>query len=247
MTALDKRPKPTQFQTDDVAVPAPVGGALLAVFRRELRISFRQQSDMLNPVLFFLMVVTMIPLGIAPQAAVLSALAPGILWVIALLACLLSLDSLFRSDYEDGTLEQCLLSAQPLYFIVLIKVLTHWLTTGLPLTLVAPLLGILLALPNEGFLPLWLSLLVGTATLSFVGAIGAALTVSLRRGGLLLSLIIMPLYMPVLIFGASTVRYAVDGINYTSTLAVLGGFFALAFVLAPLAIAGALRMSVEDS
>jgi len=219
---------------------------LLSVFRRELRISFRQQSDMLNPILFFLMVVTMIPLGIAPQASVLSSLAPGMLWVIALLACLLSLDGLFRSDYEDGTLEQCALSTQPLYFMVLVKVLVHWLTTGLPLTLIAPLLGVLLALPNEGFLPLCLSLLIGTATLSFVGAIGAALTVSLRRGGLLLSLITMPLYMPVLIFGASTVRYAIDGIHYQSTLAVLGGFFALALVLAPLAIAGALRMSLEE-
>jgi heme exporter protein B len=133
-----------------------------------------------------------------------------------------------------------------LYFIVLVKVIVHWLTTGLPLTLVAPVLGILLALPADGFIPLWLSLLVGTATLSFVGAIGAALTVSLRKGGLLLSLIIMPLYVPVLIFGASTVRYAVEGVPYGSTLAVLGVFFALAFVLAPLAIAGALRMSVEE-
>jgi heme exporter protein B len=224
----------------------PLSRTLAAVFRRELRIAFRQQSDMLNPVLFFLMVVTMMPLGISPQASILSELAPGLLWVIALLACLLSLDGLFRSDYEDGTLEQCMLSAQPLYFIVLVKVLVHWLTTGLPLTLAAPLLGVLLSLPVDGFIPLWLSLLIGTATLSFVGAIGAALTVSLRRGGLLLSLIIMPLYVPVLIFGASTVRYAVDGIGYSSTLAVLGGFFAIALVLAPLAIAGALRMSVEE-
>ncbi|MGS2716844.1 heme exporter protein CcmB [Eionea flava] len=239
--------KPVSAQAETPTLTASLGGALFAVFRRELRISFRQQSDMLNPVLFFLMVVTMIPLGIAPQASILSALAPGILWVIALLACLLSLDGLFRSDYEDGTLEQCVLSAQPLYFIVLVKVLAHWLTTGLPLTLVAPLLGVLLALPSDGFLPLWLSLLLGTATLSFIGAIGAALTVSLRRGGLLLSLIIMPLYMPVLIFGASTVRYAVDGINYSSPLAVLGVFLALALVLAPLAITGALRMSLEES
>ncbi|EGG93559.1 ABC transporter involved in cytochrome c biogenesis [gamma proteobacterium IMCC1989] len=219
---------------------------LFSVFRRELRIAFRQQSDMINPILFFLMVVTMMPLGISPQASVLSELAPGLLWVIALLACLLSLDGLFRSDYEDGTLEQCILSTQPLYFIVLAKVMVHWLTTGLPLTLVAPLLGVLLSLPTDGFVPLWLSLMLGTATLSFVGAIGAALTVSLRKGGLLLSLIIMPLYVPVLIFGASTVRYAVEGVAYGSTLAVLGGFFALAFVLAPLAIAGALRMSVEE-
>lgn len=219
---------------------------LLSVFRRELQIAFRQQGDMVNPILFFLMVVTMMPLGISPQANILSELAPGLLWVIALLACLLSLDGLFRSDYEDGSLEQCVLSSQPLYFIVIIKVIVHWLTTGLPLTLVAPLLGVLLALPSEGYLPLLLSLLIGTMTLSFVGAIGAALTVSLRKGGLLLSLIIMPLYVPVLIFGASTVRYAVEGLPYDSALAVLGGFFALALVLAPLAITGALRLSLEE-
>ncbi len=223
-----------------------LSATLLSVFRRDLVIAFRQRSDMLNPIVFFLMVVTMMPLGISPQASTLAQLAPGLLWVIALLACLLSLDGLFRTDYDDGTLEQLILSPQPLYFIVIIKALVHWLTTGLPLTLVAPLLGVLLALPSDGFIPLWLSLLLGTLTLSFVGAIGAALTVSLRKGGLLLSLIIMPLYVPVLIFGASTVRSAVEGIPYTGALAVLGMFCALALMLAPLAIVGALKMSVQE-
>jgi heme exporter protein B len=209
-------------------------------------IAFRQRSDMLNPIVFFLMVVTMMPLGISPQANTLAELAPGLLWVIALLACLLSLDGLFRSDYEDGSLEQLILSPQPLYFIVITKMAVHWLTTGLPLTLVAPLLGVLLSLPAEGFVPLWLSLLLGTISLSFVGGIGAALTVSLRQGGLLLSLIIMPLYVPVLIFGASTVRSAVEGLAYTGSLAVLGAFCAIALILAPLAIVGALKMSVQE-
>jgi heme exporter protein B len=218
---------------------------LVAVIKRDLVTAFRQPGDMLNPVVFFLMVVTMMPLGISPESKALSFLAPGLLWVIALLANLLSLDGLFRSDYEDGSLEQLVLSPQPLYFMALGKVLSHWITTGLPLTLVAPMLGVLLSLPTVGYLPLLLSLFLGTLTLSLVGAIGAALTVSLRKGGLLLSLIIMPLYVPVLIFGASCVRMAVEGFSIDGPLAILGAFCAGALVLAPLAIAAALRMSVE--
>jgi len=232
--------------TETASIQPSLTGVLLAVLRRDVLMSCRQLGDMFNPIVFFLMVITMMPLGISPQASTLSALAPGLLWVIALLACLLSLDGLFRSDYEDGSLEQMIVSPQPLYFIVIMKAFAHWLTTGLPLTVIAPLLGILLSLPNEGFIPLWLSLFLGTMSLSFVGSIGAALTVSLRKGGLLLSLIIMPLYVPVLIFGASAVRSAVDGQPYSGLLAILGTFFALAVMLAPLATAGALRMSVEE-
>lgn len=223
-----------------------LGQAFFTLFKRDVLASVRQPGDMLNPVIFFLMVVTMMPLGISPEAKSLAVLAPGLLWVIALLASLLSLDGLFRSDYDDGSLEQLLLSPQPLYFMVIAKVSAHWLTTGLPLTLVAPLLGVLLSLPQEGYLPLLFSLLLGTMTLSLVGAIGAALTVSLRKGGLLLSLIIMPLYVPILIFGASCVRMAVDGFPINGILAIMGAFCAIAIVLAPLAIAGALRMSVES-
>jgi heme exporter protein B len=219
----------------------------LALLRRDITTAFRQRGEMLNPVVFFLMVVTMMPLGISPESKSLAALAPGLLWVIALLATLLSLDSLFRSDFEDGSLEQLVLSPQPLYFMAIAKVLAHWLTTGLPLTLVAPLLGVMLSLPAEGYLPLALSLLLGTISLSLIGAIGAALTVSLRKGGLLLSLITMPLYVPVLIFGASCVRMAVDGFPIGGPLAILGAFCAGAMVLAPLAVVGALRMSVESS
>ncbi len=220
--------------------------AFCVVLRRDVTIAFRQRSDMFNPIIFFLMVVTMMPLGISPQASTLAELAPGLLWVVALLASLLSLDGLFRADYDDGSLEQLVLSPQPLYFMVIAKVLAHWLTTGLPLTIIAPLLGVLLALPSDGFVPLWFSLFLGTITLSLVGGIGAALTVSLRKGGLLLSLIIMPLYVPVLIFGASAVRSAVEGLPYTGSLAVLGTFCALGVMLAPFAIAGALKMSVNE-
>src|SRR5690606_33916128 len=160
---------------------------------------------LVNPLVFFLIVITFIPLGVSPESNTLALLAPGLLWVIALLASLLSLDSLFRSDFEDGTLEQLLVSPQPLAWMVLAKVLAHWLMTGLPLALLAPLLGVMLALPAEGYLPLVLSLLLGSGSLSLIGAIGAALTVALRKGGLLLSLIVMPLYVPVLIFGSGAV------------------------------------------
>ena len=220
--------------------------SVVAVFKRDVTAAFRQSGEMLNPVIFFLMVLTMMPLGISPDNKTLAALAPGLLWVIALLAAMLSLDSLFRSDYDDGSLEQIVLSPQPLYFLVLAKTIAHWVTTGLPLTLVAPLLGIMLSLPAAGVMPLMLSLLLGTLVLSLIGAIGAALTVSLRKGGLLLSLIIMPLYVPVLIFGASAVRLSVEGLEATNAFAVLGAFCAGALVLAPLAIAGALKMSVQQ-
>lgn len=223
-----------------------LGRSFMAVLRRDLLGSFRQPGDMLNPVVFYLMVITMMPLGISPEASNLSELASGLLWVVALLATLLSLEGLFRSDFDDGSLEQLILSPQPLYFMVLAKCLAHWLTTGLPLTLVGPLLGVLLALPSEGYLPLWGSLLLGSISLSLIGAIGAALTVSLRKGGLLLSLIIMPLYVPILIFGASSVRMAVEGFAIGAPMAVLGAFCAAAIVLAPFAIAGALKMSVQE-
>ncbi len=216
-----------------------------ATLRRDLLLAFRHRGEMANPILFFLMVITMVPLGISPEKAVLAMLAPGMLWVVALLATLLSLDGLFRSDFEDGTLEQLLIAPQPLYFQVLAKVLVHWLTSGLPLTLMAPLLGVMLSLPDEGYGVLVLSLLLGTASLSLIGSIGAALTVALRKGGLLLSLIILPLYVPVLIFGASAVTSVVEGFPATGQLAILGAFLAGSIVLAPLAAAGALRISVN--
>lgn len=219
--------------------------AFWATFKRDLLLAYRHRGEIANPVVFFLMVITMVPLGISPDPKVLAMLAPGMIWVVALLATLLSLDGLFRSDFDDGTLEQLLISPQPLYLQVLAKVLVHWLVTGLPLILMAPLLGVMLSLPEAGYAPLFLSLLLGTGTLSLIGAIGAALTVALRKGGLLISLIIMPLYVPVLIFGASSVRSAIEGFPIAGQLAVLGAFLALAIVLAPIAAAGALRISVN--
>ncbi len=223
---------------------SPLAG-FRAILTRDLLLACRKPGDLLNPLVFFLIVVTMVPLGISPEREVLAALAPGLLWVMALLATLLSLDGLFRSDFDDGSLDQLLISPQPLYFAVLAKVTVHWLLSGLPLTLLAPLLGVSLALPVGGYWPLCLTLLLGTASMSLVGAVGAALTVSLQRGGLLLSLIVMPLYLPVLIFGASGVTAAVHGEPYSVHLAVLGAFLALALALAPLATAAALRVSSD--
>lgn len=214
-----------------------------ATLRRDLTLAVRHRGEMANPLVFFLIAITMVPLGISPESGLLASIAPGMIWVMALLATLLSLDGLFRSDFEDGSLEQMLISPQPLYFTVLAKILVHWLITGLPVTLMAPLLGVMLALPQAGYLPLCISLLLGTACMSLIGAIGAALTVALRKGGLLLSLIVMPLYVPVLIFGTSAVQNAVAGGSINTQLAVLGAFLAAAIVLAPLAAAGALRIA----
>lgn len=224
-----------------------LSGAFGAILRRDLLLAIRQPGDLINPLVFFVIAITLVPLGLGPERQLLAQLAPGLLWVMALLATLLSLDGLFRGDYDDGSLEQLLISPQLMYFSVLAKVLAHWLITGLPLTLLAPLLGLMLALPPEGYLALCLSLLLGTACMSLVGALGAALTVSLRRGGLLLSLIVMPLYMPVLIFGASAVQNAAQAGTVAAQLAVLGAFLALALVLAPLAVVGALKISVDAS
>lgn len=216
-----------------------------ATFRRDLLLALRQRGELLNPLVFFLIAVSLIPLGVGPQSQLLSVLAPGVLWVMALLATLLSLDGLFRSDFEDGSLEQMLIAPQPLYLTVLAKIMVHWLTTGLPLMLLAPLLGLMLSLPTPGFVPLCLSLFIGTACMSLVGAVGAALTTGIGRGGLLLSLIVMPFYIPVLIFGTSLVQYGIDGSPYSVQVAVLGALLALSIVLAPLAAAGALRISTQ--
>lgn len=217
----------------------------IASVKRDLLVAARHKSELANPLVFFLIAITLIPLGVSPEKSVLTLLAPGILWVMALLATLLSLDGLFRADYEDGSLEQMLISPQSLYFTVMAKVLVHWLVSGLPVAILAPLLGLMLSLPASGYWALFLSLLLGTASMSLIGAVGAALTVSLRKGGLLLSLIVMPLYIPVLIFGASAVGSAVQGSVIGMQLAVLGAFLALAIVLAPIAAMGALRIGAN--
>lgn len=214
--------------------------------RRDLLLAYRRRSDIANPLLFFVIVASLFPLGVGPSPQTLKMIASGVIWVVALLACLFACDGLFRSDYEDGSLEQLLLSPQPTFVLVLAKVFAHWCVSGLPLTLMSPLLGMMLFLPTQAFSSLLLSLGLGSLTLSFLGAIGAALTVSLRRSGVLMSLIILPLYTPVLIFGASAVQSAVDGFADAGQLAVLGAMLALSITLSPFAIVAALRIGVDD-
>lgn len=223
-----------------------LGKALAVTLRRDLLLAYRNRGELLNPILFFLLVSVLIPLGVSPEPEVLSMLAPGIIWVMALLATLLSMDSLFRGDFDDGALEQLLVSPHPLYLMVLTKILVHWLVTGLPLTLVSPLLGLWMSLPPEGYLALFLSLLVGTVTLSMIGSIGAALTVALRKGGVLISLLIIPFYTPVLLFGTVAVSSAVAGLPYAGLIAVLASLMALSMGLAPIATAGALKISIDN-
>ena len=226
----------------------PSGGLAVAVWatlKRDLVLLLRRRSEVLNPLVFFAIVITLFPIGISPDPGLLAAIAPGLLWVAALLAALLSLDSLFRSDYDDGSLEQLLLTPQPLAMLVLAKVAVHWLLTGLPLALMAPLLGVMLALPAGSYAVLAVSLALGSASLSLSGAIGAALTVGLSRGGVLLSLLVLPLFIPVLIFGAGAVQAAILGDGALAHLAILGALLALALSLAPLAIAASLRISIN--
>lgn len=219
--------------------------AFVGLLHRDLLLAFRHRSQLANPLLFFILVVSLFPLGISPDTKLLTTLAPGVIWVAALLATLLSLDNMFRSDFDDGALEQMLVSPYPTTLLVLAKIVAHWLVTGLPLLLVAPILGALLALPGAAMRTLMISLALGTPVLSLVGAIGVALTVGLRRGGALLSLLVLPLYVPVLIFGANSVDAAAAGLPVLSQLYFLGALLALAITLAPLAVAAALRISVN--
>lgn len=218
--------------------------SLAALLKRDLLIAFRNRGELLNPLMFFLMVSTLFPLAVTPDPKFLGQIAAGVIWVGALLATLLSLDLLFKSDYDDGSLEQMLLMPSPTMGMVLVKVLVHWLVAGLPLALMAPLLGVMLGLPQGGYMPLVLTLLLGTPILSLLGAIGAGLTVGLKKGGMLMPLLILPLYIPVLIFAASAVQTGVDGSSYMGHLAFLGAYLALTFVVAPVAAAAALRISI---
>jgi len=219
--------------------------AFFFLLRRDLLLAFRKRSELANPMLFFVIVITLFPLGVGPDSTLLRTAAPGLIWVAALLSALLSLDGIFRSDFDDGTLEQLVLSAHPVPLLVLAKVSAHWLTTGLPLILVAPLLAVLLGLPLEVMGTLVLTLLLGTPVLSLVGAIGVALTIGLRKGGVLLSLLVLPLYVPVLIFAASAVTTALGGFDVTAQLYMLGAFLVLAVTLAPFPAAAALRISLS--
>ena len=215
--------------------------AFFALIRRDLILALRRRAEIANPLLFFVLVITLFPLGIGAQPQVLQTIAPGIIWVSALLAAMLSLDSLFRSDFEDGSLEQLLLSAHPTSILILAKITAHWLVTGLPLLLIAPLLAVFLGMPNHTLS----TLLLGTPVLSLIGAIGVALTVGLRRGGMILSLLVLPLYVPVLIFASNAVDMANNGLPVNAQINILISLLTLALVLAPWPTAAALKMSVS--
>lgn len=219
--------------------------AITHVIRRELLIAFRRQADVFNPLWFFIIVITLFPLGIGPEPNLLARIAPGIVWVAALLAALLSMERLFRDDFIDGSLEQMLLMPTPLPVLAFAKMLAHWLLTGVPLLLISPLLAILLSLDWATWKAVVLTLLIGTPTLSFLGAIGVALTVGLRKGGVLLSLLILPLYIPVLIFATSAINAASLGMPYNGQLALMGAMLVGSATLSPFAVAASLRISVQ--
>ncbi|GFO74827.1 heme exporter protein B [Bathymodiolus platifrons methanotrophic gill symbiont] len=218
----------------------------LAALKRDLLLVFRHRNDIINPLAFFLMVAVLFPLGVSPNPVFLAEVAPGVIWVAALLACLLSVDGIFRTDYDDGSLEQMLVSSESLLLLVLAKVLSHWLISGFCLAIISPLVAMMFFLPEQGYTALILSLLLGTPTLSLMGAIGAGLTVGLRKGGVLISLLVLPLYIPVLIFGAGTVHAGAMGLPIQGYLALLGAILVLSLMLAPFAIAAALKVSVRS-
>ena len=219
--------------------------AFTLLLRRDLTLAFRQRAEMINPLLFFVLVTSLFPLGIGADPKLLQAVGPGIIWVAALLAALLSLEGIFRSDFEDGTLEQFLLSSHPVSILVLAKVMAHWLITGLPLLIISPLLGVLLGLPGDAIMILLITLALGTPVLSLIGAVGVALTVGLRKGGMILSLLVLPLYVPLLIFAANAVDTAAAGLPVTAHLSLISALLVLSLSLSPLATAAALRISLS--
>ena len=218
---------------------------LWTVVQRDLRLALRQGSDSLMVVGFFVLTVTLFPFGLGPESNLLERTSAGILWVTALLASMLSLDRLFLADYEDGSLELLTLTPTSLEILVMGKIIAHWLTTALPIIAAAPILAVLLHLQEDGFITLMLTFLLGTPTLSLIGAMGAALVLGARRGGVLLSLLILPLYIPVLIFAVGAVDAAVQGLPLKGHLLILGGILLAALPLAPLATVAALRQAVE--
>jgi len=219
--------------------------AFKCVVMRDLTLALRRRTDVLTTLVFFVIVVSLFPLGVGPEMNTLRLMGPGVVWVAALLASMLALGRLFSADYADGTLEQLVLTPQPLSVLVLGKILAHWLVSGLPLVLMAPLLGIQYGMSAEGLGVLVLSLILGTPVLSLIGAVGAALTLGLRGGGVLVSLLVLPLYIPVLIFGAGAVDAAVTGLGAQGHLSLLAAFLIPALAFAPWAAGWALRISLE--
>lgn len=231
----------TRVQTTGTSV----GRAFVSTLKRDLLIAFKRKNDIANPFMFFFIVVSLFPIGIGPDAEKLSEIAPGVIWIAVLLSSMLSMDSLYRADFEDGSLELLLLSPNPLFFLVLAKNISHWLVSGLPVILVSPVLAYMLNLPSEAYGVLVLSLLIGTPIISLLGSIAVALTVGLGSRGLILAVITLPMSVPVLIFGTLAVQSQLNGIDPTGYLALLFAMFAAALSLAPLASAAALRISVN--
>ena len=219
--------------------------AWIQIFKRDLLIAFRRRSEIVHPLIFFVMVISLFPLAIGDDKVLLQKIAPAIIWVTALLATMLSLDNLFRSDFEDGSLEQMTLLKTPLSMLVTAKITAHWVITGLPLILITPLLAVLLYMPSESVSMLLLTLLLGTPTLSLIGAVGIALTVGLRQGGVILSLLILPLYIPVLIFATLALQNVEQGFSAEAQLAMMLAILVLAITLSPFAIAAALKVSLN--
>ncbi|VAW91893.1 ABC transporter involved in cytochrome c biogenesis, CcmB subunit [hydrothermal vent metagenome] len=217
----------------------------ITILKRDLLLAIRHRAELLNPMLFFVLVIVLFQLGMRAKPVVLITLAPAIIWIAALLSALLSLDHMFRSDMEDGALEQMIISTQPTSLLVLAKIIAHWIITGLPITLIAPILGMMLGLTFDAIKILFLTLLIGTPILSAIGSIGVALTVGLRRGGVLLSILVLPLYVPVLIFASQTVTAAMTGYPIVAPISVMMAMMVLSLSLAPWASSAALRMSVS--
>ena len=212
---------------------------------RDLTLAWRRRADVLSTLFFFVIVVSLFPLGIGPETQLLKAIAPGVVWVAALLASMLSLGRVFENDYHDGTLEQMLLTPQPLYLVILGKIFAQWLVSEVPLVLIAPLIGLQFDLAPDTLLVLFVSLLIGTPILSLIGSIGAGLTLGLRGGGVLIALLILPLYIPVLIFGSGAVAANITGMSAQANLLLLGAFLVVSLVFAPWATSAALRISLE--
>jgi heme exporter protein B len=228
----------------------PVAGgsmsrAFFALLRRDLLLAFRRRTELLFPVIFLLVVISLFPLGIGPSPQLLARIAPGVIWIAALLATVISLDALFRSDFEDGTLEQFVISGHPLTLISLAKIVSHWLVAGLPIVLLSPLLAVWMNLPTESLKVMVLTLALGTPILSLIGSIGVGLTISLKRGGQLLSLLVFPLYVPILIIATAAVMAASDGLPYTQFLGLLVAGLITSVTLAPFAAAAALKISLS--
>ncbi len=219
--------------------------AFFIILQRDLILAIRHRAELMNPVLFFVLVVVLFPLGIGAEATILERIAPAIIWIAALLSALLSLDRIFRTDMEDGSLEQMLISAQPMSLLILAKIIAHWLITGLPVVIVGPLLALFLGLSIEGIETLFITLLLGTPILSAIGSVGVALTVGLRRGGVILSLLVLPLYVPVLIFASQAVDAAASGFPPVAAIAMLSALLLLSLSLTPWAASAALKMSVS--